>query len=217
MIDSYDKLTINKYRELVQLERGDDDVEYGVEILSILSDISVDDLMDLPLDEFTNLMSKTKFLNQPIERTEYKKLGKKLEINGKEYKLISSAKDLTAGQYIDYKSYISRDNFLEMLPYILTVFLIPEKCKYNNGYDVAELAKEFDESVSLPIALGISDFFLSQSLLWTKSSLVYLKWRMKRMVKKEQNPEMKEKLTMGLEQVESLQSLLNHSDGFIPQ
>ena len=217
MITSYNDLTIKKYRELMSIERGDDDMEYGVDILSVLSDIDQGELMELPLDEFTKLMSETRFLSQPIERVDYKKLGKKITVNGNEYRLIKDAKELTAGQYIDYKAYVSRDNFLEMLPYIMTIFLIPIGKKYNNGYDIAELAKEFDEHMGLPTALGISDFFLHQSLLSTKSSILYLKWKMKRMLKKEKNPEIREQLTMGLEQVESLQSLLNHSDGFIPQ
>lgn len=217
MITNYNDLTIKKYRELMSIERGDDDMEYGVDILSVLSDIDQDELMEMPLDDFTKLMSKTSFLSQPIERTEYKKLGKKITINGNEYKLIKDAKELTAGQYIDYKAYVSRDNFLDMLPYIMTIFLIPIGKKYNNGYDIAELAKEFDEHMGLPMALSISDFFLHQSLLSTKSSILYLKWKMKRMLKKEKNTEMREQLTMGLEQVESLQNLLNNSVGFIPQ
>ena len=189
MITSYNDLTIKKYRELMSIERGDDDMEYGVDILSVLSDIDQGELMELPLDEFTKLMSETRFLSQPIERVDYKKLGKKITVNGNEYRLIKDAKELTAGQYIDYKAYVSRDNFLEMLPYIMTIFLIPIGKKYNNGYDIAELAKEFDEHMGLPTALGISDFFLHQSLLSTKSSILYLKWKMKRMLKKEKNPE----------------------------
>ena len=134
MIDNYNDLTIKKYRELASIEKGDDDMEYGIEILSVLSDISEDDLMQMPITEFTDLMSKTKFLNTQIERTEYKKLGKRITVNGKNYRLIKDAKELTTAQYIDFKSYISRENFIDMLPYILTVFLVPEEKKYNDGY-----------------------------------------------------------------------------------
>lgn len=215
MIDSYDKLTIRKYRELASIEKGDDEMEYGVDILSVLSGIEQGELMEMPLDKFTSLMAKTRFLNQPIERVDYKKLGKRITVNGKEYRLIRDAKELTAGQYIDYKAYISRDNFLEMLPYILTVFLVPEGKKYNNGYDIAELAKEFDDNMGLPMALGISDFFLHQSLLSTRTSILYLKWKMKRMLRREKNPQTREQLEAALEQVESLKSLLSHSDGYI--
>ena len=164
MINSYKELTIRKYRELVSLEKeGDDDVEYGVDILSILSDIEPEDLLELPLD---------------------------------------------------YKSYVSRENFLEILPYILTVFLVPDGHKYNNGYDIAELAKEFDNNIELPKALCISDFFLHQSLLSIRTSITCLKWKMKRMAKTEKNQEIKTKIMESMAQLESLNDLVKNGVGF---
>ena len=216
MIKSFDELTIKKYRDLINLEKIDD-TEYGIEILSILSDMEPDELLDMPLEKFASLMAQTKFIYGNVEKADYKKLGKVITVNGKDYRLMKSARDLTAGQYIDYKAYIQRDDFIGMLPYILTVFLIPEGHKYNNGYDVSELAKEFDENMSLPIALSVSDFFLHQSMMSIRSSVTYLKWKMKRMMKKEKNQEMKEQIKNCLAQLESLQGLLSHSDGFIPQ
>jgi hypothetical protein len=216
MIKSFDELSIKKYRELIELEKIDD-TEYGLQILSILSDIEIDELLDMPLDDFTKLMAQTKFIYGNVEKPDYKKLGKKITINGKEYRLVKNARDLSAGQYIDYKAYIQRENFWKMLPYILTIFLIPEGHKYNNGYDVVELANEFDEHLNLPTALTISDFFLHQSTLSIKSSVTSLKWMMKRMAKREKNQEMKEKIQSCLEQLESLQNLLRVGDGFIAQ
>lgn len=216
MIKSFEELSIKKYRDLVNLEKIDD-TEYGIMILSILSDMEPDELLDMPLEKFTDLMAQTKFIYGDVEKTDYSKLGNVITINGKDYKMVKSARDLTAGQYIDYKSYIIKDDFLKMLPYILTVFLIPEGHKYNNGYDIVELANEFDENMSIPIALSVSDFFLHQSMLSIKSSVIFLKWRMKRMAKKEKNPEMKTKMENCLVQLVLLQSLLNNSDGFIRQ
>lgn len=218
MIENYKELTISKYRELVGIEKdGDNDMEYGILILSVLSGLDPDELMDMPLDKFSTLMAKTKFLYTKVDKLDFNKIGKKITINGKDYKLMRSAKDLTAGQYIDYTSYISKENFLEMLPYILTVFLVPDGKKYANGYDIGELAKEFDENVDIPTALGISDFFLHQSKVSIMSSIAYLKWKMKRMAKKEMRTEVKEQINNCLEQLESLKSLLNVSVGFIQQ
>lgn len=216
MIKSFEELSIKKYRELVNLEKIED-TEYAIEILSILSDMEPDELLDMPLDKFSALMGQTKFIYGNVEKPDYKKLGKVITVNGKDYKFVKSARELTAGQYIDYKAYISRDDFLGMLPYILTVFLIPDGHKYNNGYDIVELAQEFDEHMSLPIALTVSDFFLHQSMMSIRSSVTYLRWRMKRMIRKEKNQEMKEKMENCLAQLVSLQSLLSLSDGFIQQ
>ena len=216
MIKSYDELSIKKYRELIGLEKVDgEDMEYGIEILSILTDIDQDTLMEMPLEKFTKYMSYTRFLYEPVMKKDYKELGKTIRIGDEEYRMVQSARELTAGQYIDYKAYISRDNFLEMLPYILTVFLIPKGKKYNNGYDILELKEKFDNEVDIPTALSISDFFLHQSKLSMLSSVTYLKWKVKRMVKTEKNPELREKMTECLEQMSSLEGLLRVSDGYI--
>ena len=216
MIDSYDKLTIGKYRELLKIEK-EDEMTYGIQILSILSDIDEDELMNMPLDDFTVMMGKTKFLYKQIEKLDWNHLGKTLTINGNKYDIIKNAKKMTAGQYIDYCTYIKKDNFIEMLPYILTTFIIPNGHKYCDDYDAEELAKELDEYMDIKTALCISDFFLHQSQFSIKSSLLYLRWTMKRAMRKETNKEMIQKITEGLEQIDYLESLLNHSDGFIQQ
>jgi hypothetical protein len=161
------------------------------------------------------MMAKTKFLYKEVNKIDYKHLGKTLTINGKKYRIIKDAKDMSAGQYIDYKSYITKENFFDMLPYILTCFIIPDGCKYGNGYDTAELAKELNDNLDIRTALCIADFFLNQSRTSIQASLLYLKWRMKRMMRKETNKETKEKIADCLGQIESLQSLLENMDGSI--
>lgn len=213
MIDSYDKLTIGKYRELLALEK-EDDFTYGLQILSILSDIDEDELMNMPLDEYTKLMAKTKFIYTQVPRMDYKKLGNTIVINGKKYDIVKDAKKMTAGQYIDYKTYIQKENFYDVLPFILTVFIVPSGCKYGVGYDVEELAKELNDNLNVRTALCISDFFLNQSQFLIKTSLRYLVWKMRRMEKKEKNQEMKMKIQEALRQLESIQSSIGNLDGF---
>lgn len=214
MIDSYDKLTIGKYRELIKLEK-EDDMTYGLQILSVLSDISEDDLMNMPLDEFSSMMAKTKFLYKEIEKLDYNHLGKTLTINGKKYEIIKSARKMTAGQYIDYKNYISNENLMDVLPYIMTVFVIPKGHKYCDDYDAEDLANEFNEYMDIKTALCISDFFRHQSALWIQSSMLYLEWTMKRTLKREKNQEMKEKLTEALNQIAYLRNSLKNLDGYM--
>jgi len=217
MIDSYDKLTIGKYRELMALER-EDDMTYGVQILEILSDYTEEDLLDMPLEDFTKLMNKTHFLYQPIEKLDWNHLGKQLVINGNKYEIIKDARKMTAGQYIDYKAYVKEtEKFLDMLPYILTVFIIPKGCKYGEGYDTAELAQELNDNLDIRTAVCISDFFLNQSKVSIKISLRSLRWMMKRMMKKEKNQEIKDKIQEALEQMASLENLVNSSVGSIQQ
>lgn len=218
MIDSYDKLTLGIYRELLAIEKTEDDVSYGIKILSALSDYSEDELMDMPMDEFQSLMAKTSFLNKPMQKLDWKHLGKTITINGKKYNIIKDARKMTAGQYIDYKSYMKdADKFIEMLPYILTVFIIPEGCKYNDGYDVEDLAKELNDNLDLKTALSITDFFQHQSKLSMLTSLRYLKWMMKRMMKTEKSLEVRAEMENAMNQMALLENLIKNGDGYTPQ
>ena len=218
MIDSYEKLTIGKYRELLALDSNVEQIDYGVSILSILTDYTEDELYDMPLDEFSSLMSKANFIQQQIDRTNWKKIGKEIVINGKKYEIIKDAKKMTAGQYIDYRNYTKdSDKFLDLLPFILTIFIIPSGCKYGKDYDVNELAQELNDHLDIKTALSISDFFLHQSKVSTMTSLVSLRWMMKRMMKKEKNQEAKEKIQNALVQMDYLYILLKNGDGFTQQ
>lgn len=218
MIDSYDKLTIGKYRELMALDNDVDDVTKGINILSVLSDYTEEELYDMPLDDFSKLMAKTSFLQRNVEKTDWKKLGKQLVINGKKYDVIKEARKMTAGQYIDYREYTKdSEKFMDMLPFILTVFLIPSGMKYGNGYDTSELAQEFNDHLDIKTALSISDFFLHQSKVSMMTSILSLKWMMKRMMKKEKNQEIKEKIQIAVERMDYLESLLKSGDGFTQQ
>lgn len=218
MIDSYDKLTISKYRQLMNLEKGEDDTAYGINILSVLSDYTEDELLEMPMDEFEKLMSKTSFLYKEVEKLDWKHLGKTITINGKKYNIIKDARKMTAGQYIDYKTYMKQvDKFLEIIPYLLTVFVIPEGCKYNDGYDVEDLAKELDNNLDIRTAICISDFFQHQSTLSMLASVRYLKWMMKRVLQKEKNMEARTKIQNAMEQMELLENSLKNGGGFIQQ
>lgn len=218
MIDSYDKLTLGIYRELLAIEKTEDDVSYGIKILSALSDYSEEELMDMPMDEFQSLMAKTSFLNTPMQKLDWKHLGKTITINGKKYNIIKDARKMTAGQYIDYKSYMKdADKFIEMLPYILTVFIIPEGCKYNDGYDIEDLAKELNDNLDLKTALSITDFFQHQSKLSMLTSLRYLKWMTKRMMKKEKNMEVRTEMENAMNQMALLENLIKNGDGYTQQ
>lgn len=159
MIDNYKDLTIRKFNELNELRfvDGDDDDLY-IKMVAILDDKTEDEVLNMPLDEFASKRHKLNFLAKKPSTISI--LPKKLTINNKRYRLEKDAFHLNAGQYIDYKMYIKdTDAFYDNLSKILTVFIIPEDAKYGDGYDTAELAEELEDSISIELAISISNFF----------------------------------------------------------
>lgn len=163
MIESYKELSIGKFNEINEIRKDylGNDLDAVVEILSVLCDEEIEDIETLPLNEFHNRVTKMMFLNEKPKP--YRRLPKKITINNKTYRIEKDAFSISAGQYIDYSLYMKdiKDIYAN-LPKIMTVFVIPDKAKgYGEGYDLMELAKEFNEHMDVETAVSIAAFFLT--------------------------------------------------------
>lgn len=203
MIDSYNKLTIGKFIELQDMDyTGMSEIDIQVKIISILAEMDEDAVMDLPLPEYKELASATKFLSTPPKYEA--KLPKKIVIDGREFNVISDIKKMTAGQYIDYQTYIGlKDN--KYLPHILSCFVIPKGEKYGDS-NTEEIIQLFTDKLNILSALSISAFFLHEWQSLTKATLLYLTWKLKRMKKKEKNKEVKEKMEKAISLLNTIRS-----------
>lgn len=191
MITSYKDLTIGKYQELRAIE-ATEPIDAQVEMISILADMDIDAILNLPLNEYSKMVSGLNFLTtQPVVSN---KAPKNVKINGKEYEVLRKVEDMTAGQYIDYQNYLSHNDMEKWLPYILSCFIIPKGKKYNDGYDLTEVIDDITNHLPIEIALSVSAFFLHKWESLTNAMLTYLGWKMRRMARKEKDTEMKEML-----------------------
>lgn len=211
MITSYKDLTLKKYQELREVEtEGREEIDIQVELISILNDMDEDVVLSLPLPEYSKMVQGTAFLYKAPEMPS--KCPKSVKINGHNYSILRRVEDMTAGQYIDYQNYLSNGDIDKWLPYILSIFLIPEGKKYGS-YDIDEVVKEINEHMSVENALAISNFFFLKSERLISSTLRYLGWMMKKMEKKEKNKEVKEKIAEARSQMVSLQNTIKNGDG----
>lgn len=213
MIDSYDKLTIAKYKELTELQT-DNEIDTVIEILSILTDISSEEISTLPIPEFKALVKKISFLKEKPNVP--KRIPNSITINGKKYDIDTDAKNMSVGQYIDYKDYIKdQDSMIDNLNYILSVFLIPHGHKYNDGYNLDEVAEEIDKNLSITMALAISNFFFRKSEKFINAFLTYLLWKMRRTMRKEKDKELKMTMKKAIQETQELRDLLKDGYGLI--
>lgn len=211
MIDSYDKLTIGKYKEIMDIDKTMSDIDIMTELVSILSDKSIDEIESLPLSEFNDMVRRTSFLKDKPKP--YKIMPRKVTINGKRYNVEKDAFSITAGQYIDYRSYVKTlDDIEDNLPKIMTVFLIPDGHKYGEGYNLMELADEFGRSVSVGLATSVSAFFLALSRSSIKASLRSLASTIRK-TKKGMTGTEKEKMERAMEMTKVLQDSLGNGFG----
>ena len=195
MIDNYNKLTIGKYLELVEIIDDDTlaDIDKNVELIALLDDKEVDMIYDLPLPEFNDKIQKTAFLYEepkPLQVSTVYKLG------DMELEACLNINDLTTAQFIDYQTYVKDKNKMVEL---LSVFLVPKGHKYNKDYNVFEVQKIIRDNMPITQAMGLSDFFLLLYKSLLKASLISSTKKLKKMMRKEKDLKKKEMMRQAIQ------------------
>ena len=201
IIDNYRKLPIGKYNEIVKLcETEMDEVDRKVKIVGILTGLTDDEVLALPLTDFTECCAKAKFIDLPCPETLIPSVSKSYPVGGFNLVPVTDMRKVTTAQYIDFLSF-SKDkehNIVEML----SCFLVPKGMDYNEGYDILDVHNAIKEEMSVAEVLALLAFFFGS---WTRSlhSTLSYSERMARRVKD------KEKRQMIMERIEELRSTIS--------
>lgn len=208
MINNYKDLTLEKYLKLQDIDwTSMEEIDIQSTMISILSDMDINDVLDLPISEYRKMAEQLQFLTVEPKIKSHKI--DKVKINGKEFYVLKDVKDMTAGQYIDYQTYIQNgDN--KMLPYILSCVIIPKGKKYGEVDTIEDMMQ-----LSVEEALTISNFFMNKSRSLIRGTLLYLEWMMKKKMKRMKDETMKEKMKEAVKEIHSLRNLTKDGDGFL--
>lgn len=184
----WNDVTLQKWNELESIYKKTypDEILQTADVLTVLFDI--ESPMDLSPAEFTKYVNELSFLTTPVPE---KKLCNKYTINGTTYNFRGNIMEVAMGQLMDWREFSTNEN----LDYAqcLSVFMIPEGHKYNDGYDMEKTIKDIG---SLPIAdvLKLWNFFSSAQILFTNTLIDYFRRQLKKTnLPKEQKLEIKEK------------------------
>ena len=201
IIDNYRKLPIGKYNEIVKLcETEMDEVDRKVKIVGILTGLTDDEVLALPLTDFTECCAKAKFIDLPCPETLIPSVSKSYPVGEFNLVPVTDMRKVTTAQYIDFLSF-SKDkehNIVEML----SCFLVPKGMDYNEGYDILDVHTAIKEEMSVAEVLALLAFFFGS---WTRSihSTLSSSERMARRVKD------KEKRQMMMERIAELRSTIS--------
>ena len=89
---------------------------------------------------------------------------KSYSIGGKKYVTTIRPEEITTAQYIDFQ--VRATDAPEDLAGLLSVILIPDGKKYNDGYSSDDVRQEIYKNFPIEDAMGVSAFFFT---LWKKS------------------------------------------------
>lgn len=179
---SFKDINLKDYKKIVEISTRelDSDLEKDIAVLAVLCDCSEDDIYNMPLNELKSLLSEINWI-KGYNYTPANKLPNKLKIDGIEYTINPDINKFTVAQYMDFQNFWDKRN--EYMGNLLAVFIIPKGHKYNEGYDVMELADRLEEVFSLDDWNNVCFFFLK--IWWNsiKHSLISSDLELKKMLK----------------------------------
>lgn len=202
-------LPLAKYLKTLEIfnDTSLSDLDKNVEILAIYTDTTVDSILKLRPDEVGTYLAD---MSNAISsyKPSYSKRPKKIKINDQVYKINYNIGNLNMAQYIDFQQIIVKKNYLENLPALLSIFIIPKGHKYNDDYDIIELRNVLENNMTLDEALSIIFFLKTKSTGLIKAKLLYYRSMLKIMRWTTRDKQTKEMLRMAENQLSILESNL---------
>ena len=160
MIDNYKSLPIGDYQDILALCKDEslEELDRQVKILSILTKVDEDTLLNLPIQDFKVLTSRMGFLEKDLP-TKVTKLEKSYKIGKFELVPVTDMRKVITAQYIDFQSFHQagfEDHFVE----ILSCLLVPKGKKYNQDYDIIEVQDAIRKDLNVHDAASLYAFFI---------------------------------------------------------
>lgn len=165
IIDNYNKLTLGQYMEIQAISKDEtlEEIDRQAQILSVLTGVSEDEILHLPIMEYKELVARSAFLNP--ENITYHPVAKKYIVGGFDLIPCRDFRRLETCQYIDFQTYAP--DLDKYLVEFLSVILVPKGHRYNEGYDILDVQKAIREEMSVSDGVSVAAFFLT----WCKKSI----------------------------------------------
>lgn len=214
---NWKEISVNTFKKLqANINNAEEDgdnmlnnLNKEIAMLAVLCDVDEDAIANLTQNEFSKLLTQTNFL---VDMPKVK-VTDKYRINGADYQVFLSLKQMTVSQYIDFQTFYADTEkyFCELL----ACFLIPKGKKYGEGYDIDVVVRDIGEHLSIVDANSILFFFALLYRSLTKAMLSYSVRQMKKLMKKTKDKAEKTKLQTAIAEMEKAMSLLTNGDGSI--
>lgn len=187
---TWNDINLKQYKELRLKTYSIPQEQYTNVAIEVLLGIK-DPEHTIPYTEYLQHVEELNFLTKPPKKN---KLKETYQLNGKKYKLDMEIQNFSVVQFQDFTTYTKQrpSSMIDML----SVVLVPEGAKYNDGSYDLEKAKEDIASMSVCDGEAIVNFFF----LWYKRLLAAFRCSLDKYLRK-----MKKKGTLTEEQKKVLE------------
>lgn len=204
----WENITIEKYYNIKDIldDETDDDITKNVKLVAVMLNKDEQEVWDMDMAEAGEYISRLQFLNK-FELP--KNPNMKIKLPSYDLVVIKDLTKINVAQYVDFQNFVKMP-MRESMEKILSIFLIPEGCSYNTGYDILDLQKEIRENMSFRVGEGLLSFFIEKYGRSLIHSLVYCR----RQVRKTKDKEMMENLEKTEKEIQQKLDSLIHLIGY---
>ncbi len=166
MIESFRELLIGRYMDILAItgDRNLEELDKQVKVLSVLSGLGEEEILDLPLPEYKSMVARMRFLEKAPEDV-HSTVAKSYAIGGFELVPVTDFRKMTAAQYIDFQTFTA-DGVEKRYVEILSCFMVPKGKSYCKDYDVTDVHNAIRENLTVTDTLSLYAFFFGS---WRES------------------------------------------------
>lgn len=159
-IDNYKSLPLGLHAEIIMVGKTDglEEIDKQVKVISILTGLTEDEVLNLPINDYKECVARSRFLERELGdpparcATSYK-------VGGFDLVPVTDMKKVTTAQYIDFQSF-HRAGVDEHFAEILSCLLVPRGKKYNQDYDIIEVQDALRKELSVFDGCCLYAFFM---------------------------------------------------------
>lgn len=187
---NWNDITVADFQYIFNLEKEDPEDKL-LKLIALVNGIDYEDVLEMPITELEEHFEDIDFLGREPQSVLVKGA---YELNGRVYKVYM--KELTTAQYIDFKQLA--DRHYEHLAQFLTVFIIPAKHRYGDGYDL-DVARQDIETMPITDARAVASFFLTRYAISTRLFLRYSIAKLRKEMRRTKDPKEKRLIKEAIE------------------
>lgn len=173
MIDNFQDLTLGAMLRLAAIPEDQDPLDRQVAILAVLSGCTEDDILQLPLAEYSRRVAASRFLDNDlptrIPQRSYK-------VGAYELAPVRDFKHITTAQFVDFKTFADQaagdeKRLSGLTVELLSCMMVPKGHAYCDDYDPVDVQAAIRDHLRADDAVALSAFFLSRWMRYSEAIL----------------------------------------------
>lgn len=226
MTTTYDAMPLGMYCRILDVleEKDRDDLMTQVGLIAALCDCPEQEILDLPVPEFSARAHRLGFLETPPPSAVPDALPERISLAGNDYEVHADPMTVNTAQYVDYQGFCQQGR--AGWPGIVSLMLIPPGKAYGHtgpgdplGYDAERVRADIAAHMPVTQANAFAAFFLARHLRLTSASLTSLSEEVRRMPEGKDRTEAARQLEAAWEALSALRRMTDsspHSAGPTP-